>query len=265
MKFSVLLALLVSFAGIAAFPACAAGTLPVEEIVARASRAAFYAGSDGIADVRMTITDARGRQRQREMRILRKDVEEGGEQKFFVYFTSPADVARTVFMVWKHPGRDDDRWLYLPAMDLVRRISAADKRSQFVGSHFVYEDISGRALEADSHELVSEEGDTYLVRNVPLEKKGAEFAWYHVWIDKVTFMPVKAEYHDAAGTLLRRITAQERKDVQGHPTVIRSQAEDLRQGGSTLLEFRDVRYDVGLEDDIFEERYLRRPPVQWVK
>ena len=261
MKLTVLLAGLL----FVALPVRAAEILPVAEIVARANRAAFYAGSDGIADVRMTITDARGRQRQREMRILRKDVQEGGEQKFFVYFTSPADVARTVFMVWKHSGRDDDRWLYLPAMDLVRRISATDKRSQFVGSHFVYEDISGRALDADTHELVSADGDVYLVKNVPLEKKGVEFAWYHVWIDKATFMPVKAEYYDAAGTLLRRITAQERRDIQGQPTVVRSQAEDLRQGGSTLLEFQDVRYDAGLEDDIFEERYLRRPPVQWVK
>jgi hypothetical protein len=67
----------------------------------------------------------------------------GGDQDFMVFFSRPSDVRGTVFLVAKHVDRDDDRWLYLPGLDLVRRISAGDKRTSFVGSHFFYEDVSG--------------------------------------------------------------------------------------------------------------------------
>ena len=119
-----------------------AATLDANAIVEKANLASYYQGADGRAKVNMVITDSLGRKRIREFVTLRFDQEDGGEQKYYVYFDKPADVRKTVFMVWKHPGKDDDRWLYLPALDLVRRIAAGDKRSSFMGSHFLYEDIS---------------------------------------------------------------------------------------------------------------------------
>ena len=79
------------------------------------------------------------------------------------------------------------------------------------------------------------------------------------------FMPVRAEYFDKKGKKYRLIEALEVKDVQGHPTVTRSKVSNLDSGGSTVSEFSDVRYDVGLPDDIFTERYLRNAPRKWLK
>jgi hypothetical protein len=31
------------------------------------------------------------------------------------------------------------------------------------------------------------------------------------------------------------------------------------------MEFRYTEYDVGLPEDIFSERYLRTPPVDWLR
>ncbi|MCI5191170.1 MAG: outer membrane lipoprotein-sorting protein [Candidatus Electrothrix sp. AS4_5] len=98
----------------------------VEEIVSKANLAAYYAGDDGKAEVNMTITDSQGRERTREFIILRKDKEDGGQQFFYVYFKKPSDVSKMVFMVHKHVDKDDDRWMYLPALDLVKRIAASD-------------------------------------------------------------------------------------------------------------------------------------------
>jgi len=239
--------------------------MSVDTIVQKANLAAYYSGKDGMSDVKMTITDAQGRQRIREFRILRLNVKAGGEQKFYVYFNKPADVAKMAYMVWKHLGQDDDRWLYLPALDLVRRIAANDKRSSFVGSHFVYEDVSGRNIEADTHELVTATPEAYQLKNVPKDPQGVEFASYMIWIDQTTFLPRKAEYYNAQGKLIRTVEALEIQDVQGFPTVIKSMARDLERGGETTMEFYNIRYDIGLTDDIFAERYLRRPPVEWLK
>jgi len=237
----------------------------VDEIVEKANLAAYYQGADGIAKVKMTITDDQGREQIREFTILRMDVEEGGDQKFYTYFSRPADVRKMSYMVWKHVGKDDDRWLYLPGLDLVRRVAASDKRTSFVGSHFLYEDVSGRGLDEDSHVLDRTEEKHYVVRNSPKKPDSVEFSHYLVWIDRANMLPVKAEYYDKQEKLYRTVEALEVQEIQGHPTVIRSKVTDVVKGGSTLSEFTGVRYDIGLIDDIFTERYLKRPPRKWLK
>ena len=236
----------------------------VDEIVDRANKASYYAGDDGKAKVTMTITDSQGRTRSRVFIILRKDISDGGQQKYYVYFIQPPDVSDMVYMVWKHLDRDDDRWMYLPALDLVRRIAASDKRSSFVGSNFVYEDISGRALTEDEHKLISSDDNEFVVRNTPKDKSNVEFSYFDVHIRKDNFIPYKAEYFDSQSKLYKVLEATEIKDIQGYPTAVKQKATDLISGGNTVIEFSDISYDIGLTEDIFTERYLRKPPRKWL-
>ena len=143
---TVILALALSLPIVAAGEKEASKEIPdVDTIVSKANIVAYYQGKDGKAKVKMTVTDKRNQERRHEFNILRKDTEDGGDQKYFVYFLKPPDVRKMVYMVHKHadPDKDDDRWLYLPALDLDKRIAAGDKRTSFVGSDFLYEDVSG--------------------------------------------------------------------------------------------------------------------------
>ncbi|MCF7869921.1 MAG: outer membrane lipoprotein-sorting protein [Candidatus Omnitrophica bacterium] len=237
----------------------------VEEIVKKAYNVAYYQGEDGKSEVRIAITDSQGRTRNRVFTILRFDIEDGGKQKYYVYFREPAGVRDMVYMVWKHPGEDDDRWLYLPALDLVRRIAASDKRSSFVGSDFLYEDISGRALSLDSHELVSEDKKQYVIRNTPNNPNLVEFSYYDIYINKDNFVPTKAEYYDKEKELFRKIEALEVKKVEGFITIVKQKASNLESGSETIAEFNQVDYNLGLSEDVFSERYLRRPPRRWIR
>jgi outer membrane lipoprotein-sorting protein len=238
----------------------------VDVIVRKAEHTAYYQGDDGRANVKMTITDADGRTREREFVILRRDVEDGAEQKFYVYFESPPEWRRAVYLVWKHLKTDDDRWLYSPGLDHVSRIEASDKRNSFVGSHFVYEDVSGRSIQEDTHELIETTDEFFVVKNVPKDPKSVEFASYTVWIDRQTALPRKAEYlHKDDGKKYRVVEALEVKQIQGYWTVTKSRVQDLRNGGNTVSEFSDIRYDLGLPDSVFTERYLRRPPRRYLK
>lgn len=282
----------------------APATLSVDQIVANANRVSYYQGRDGRAQVRMVIVDAQGRERTREMTILRLDVPPAaagsaevkaggdatgkapaatdksadqaagaaavddshcGEQKFYVRFRQPADVDKTTFLVWKKPGDDDDRWLYLPALDLVKRVSSADKRSSFVGSHFFYEDVSGRHVAADTHELVETTKNYYVVESKPKDPKSVEFAAYKMWIHRESFTVVKVEFRDAAGEVYRRYEVLGVETVQGYPTVTKARMSDLRSNGSTTVTYSEVAYNLGLPDEIFTERYLRREPRQWLR
>ena len=88
---------------------------------------------------------------------ITKDVEDGGDQLFYIHFKKPNDVRNMTFLVNKHPDRDDDRWLFIPSIKMVKRIAASDARAAFVGSDYTYEDISGRHPNNDNTELVGEE------------------------------------------------------------------------------------------------------------
>ena len=236
-----------------------------DEIVSRANLAAYYAGNDGRSEVRMIISDSQGRQQRRQFTVLRRNIDKGGDQQFLVVFSQPSDVRGTTFLVHKHVDRDDDRWLYLPGLDLVKRISAGDKRTSFVGAHYFYEDVSGRRPSDDAHELIETTGEHYVLRHTPLDPASVEFARYDTWIDRDTYLPMRIEYTNPAGDLYRRVEVFEVREIGGYPTVVTSRVSDLLGGGRTDMQFRYIRYDIELPGDVFTERSLRTPPREWLE
>lgn len=241
-------------------------SVDVSSIVKNAEKAAYYSGKDGRSDARMMIVDDQGRKQMRQFTILRRDVADNGDQQMMVFFERPADVKDTVFRVEKHVDLaiEDDRWLYLPALDLVKRISSGDKRTSFVGSHFFYEDVSGRAISEDNFVLQEDTEAAYILKATPKAPDTVEFAYYIVTIDKKTNLPILIDFFKSSNDNYRRVEAVKIEEIQGFPTVVRSKVSDLESGAYTLMEFRNINFDLGLDDDVFTERSLRNPPREWL-
>lgn len=241
--------------------------LSVEEIVKKANHAAYYQGTDGKANVKMVISDSQGRERTRNFTILRKDIDDKNdtEQRFYVYFHRPADVNKTAFLVWKHPHQEDDRWLYLPALDLIKRIAASDERTNFVGSHFFYEDVSGRTPTEDNHQLLQETEHYFVVKSTPKNPNQVEFSYYKNWIHKTTFLPIKTEYYGPNNEIYRTYEALKVDTIDGFTTVTEAKMTDTHIGGSTHMTYSKVKYNIGLPEATFSERYLRAPPRKYLR
>jgi outer membrane lipoprotein-sorting protein len=260
------LGLALSLAG--ALPAQAAPGAPTaNDIVARSLEAFYYAGEDQRTRVSMRLVNPQGKERRRAMTMLRKNIGSAGEQRYYIYFHEPADVRGTAFLVWKYPAREDDRWIFIPAIQLVRRIAADDKRSSFVGSDFTYEDVSGREAGDETHTLLGEEtlGGRPVYRIESQPKAKLDYARRLSWIDRERSLPLKEEYYDARGELLRTFTADEVRQVDGHWTVTRRSMRDAQSGHYTEVAFDEVGYQVGLAEDLFSERHLQHPLRQWVR
>ena len=243
------------------------------EIMEKTHHMVLYQGDMKRASVKMTITDANGNKRKRQFYSLRLDKDSAektadrghGEQFYYIYFRRPGDIKKTAFLVHKKPGSDDDRWLYLPALDLIKRISAGDKRTSFVGSTFFYEDISGRALSADSHELESKDDAYYVMKSTPVNGSEVEFSYYKTWIHRSTFIPVRIEYFDKNNEKYRYCENKEVTTIEGRPTVTKGLMRDIKRGEETLVESSNISYGLDLPADIFSERFLRNPPTQYFK
>ncbi len=93
-------------------------------------------GKDMVGNLTMTLINSRGNERVREIKQYIKDF--GDVEKKIMFFLKPADVRNTSFMNWSYddPNKDDDQWIYLPALKKVKRISSDSKSDYFMESGF---------------------------------------------------------------------------------------------------------------------------------
>ncbi len=245
------------------------------DILEASQQAFYYPGADMKAKITMDLITDTGKKRTRVLTMLRRNEPNSKEQKYFLYFHEPGDVRRTAFLVWKYPEKDDDRWIFIPALNIVRRVAASDSRSSFVGSDFTYEDISGRDLSADAHTLLREEklGEAlcYVVQSVP--QSPMDYTKKLAWIDENRFLPLKEEYYDAQNELARVFTADKIELVAAGdgdakktiPTVTKRTMRNVKTGHRTEVTLDSVGYDVELGDDAFTEHALQNPPLKWIR
>jgi hypothetical protein len=99
-------------------------------------------GDNVITNMQMQLIDKNRHKRIRDMRTYSKDV--GDDEKKLIFFLSPSDVKNTAFLTFDYDAdeKDDDQWLYLPALNKTKRIPASDKDSSFMGSDFSYFDMT---------------------------------------------------------------------------------------------------------------------------
>ena len=85
------------------------------------------------------------------------------------------------------------------------------------------------------------------------------------YIDKENYLPLKEEYYNDKGEMTRLFTAEKVEDIDGFTTMTVRKMEDLKKGSHTIVAFNDIKYNVGLKDDIFTQRYLKNPPRQFIQ
>lgn len=138
-----------------------AATLPsfADDPKARAIMEKVDARDDGnnkISDMEMILIDKRGNERRRKIKTYSKDF--GKDTYNLIFFLAPADVRSTGFLTYDYddPEKDDDQWLYLPALKKTKRIATSDKSGSFMGSDFNYSDMTSRNIEDYDYKLLKE-------------------------------------------------------------------------------------------------------------
>jgi len=218
-------------------------------------------GNDQEGELTMTLINSRGDQRVREIKQFVKDF--GEEEKKIMFFISPADVRNTSFMNWSYDEaeRDDDQWIYLPALKKVKRISSDSKSDSFMGSDFTYDDLGDRHPSADEHKLLREEklngDDCYVVESIPKEEEYM-YSRTVTWIIKDKWIGLKKEFYDEDEDFLKTLTVKEYDKIKDYWIILHSQMHNIQKDHTTDMLLEKLKVDIGVSDSKFTERIMRR-------
>ena len=210
----------------------------------------------------MELINHRGATRERT--ILSYSMDLGKDSKSIMFFQAPADVKGTGFLSWQYddPSRDDDKWLYLPAMKKVRRISGSSARKEnFMGSDFTYDDMGGRSVDEDEHHLLREESvdgsPCWVVESIPLEED-AVYSRTVSWIRKDALIPVKVEFYDRMGDLLKTLVASDISRDGGFWTSGMLEMTNHKRKHRTQIRMEEIQYNIAMNESLFTVSSLER-------
>jgi Outer membrane lipoprotein-sorting protein len=233
-------------------------------------------GKDGRFEMKMRLFDRQQRVRERELSIqtMRPQPKAGERAKgtaagdrILIRFTYPNDIKGTAFLVWEHPEGEDERFLYLPALGRVRRITGAESQDNFVGSDFTYEDISGRELDKYTYNMVEQnetwtgpDGKMVPVSRIESRAKNAQARFPRIvsTVRKDNFVVVHADIYNRRNEKEKVYEVKRLDLVQSIWTLSEIVMIDLGARTHTELSVTNVRYNTGLKEDDFSRRELER-------
>lgn len=229
-------------------------------------------GDTVTSDTLMILINKANNKRVRNIKNIRKDF--GLDSKGIIFFLSPSDVRNTAYMSfdWDDASKEDDSWLYLPALQKVKRVAAGDKSGSFMGSDFTYSDINGIEIENWNYTFARENGvyeghGVWIIQGLPkpesktkvLEETG--YLKSLMWIRKDNFMLVKGKYWVKEGRKIKFFKAEDIKKIDNIWTAHKLTMVTTANGKidhSSVLKFSNVAYNVPVEEDAFTTRKMER-------
>ncbi len=225
-------------------------------------------GDNGSMRTEMILIDRNGGVRTRHLRQWIKDF--GDDTYRLMFFEDPADVKDTGFLTYDYDDadRDDDQWLYLPALKKTKRIATADKAGSFMGSDFSYADMTKPDLSDYDYEL-AQEGDVrghkvWIVMATPRTQAVIDEFGYTksaLFVRQDNFVVVRAKRWLAEGGREKYLDVVELEQVDGIWTNLETTMTTKRgkeTESKTVLKQSEVSYGNALDADMFTIRRLEK-------
>ncbi|MGM0594735.1 MAG: outer membrane lipoprotein-sorting protein [Pseudomonadota bacterium] len=225
-------------------------------------------GDNRISDMKMVLIDKNGDTRTRTIRSFEKD--KGEDKQRIMFFLSPADVKDTAFLTYDYDDydKDDDQWLYLPALRKSKRIASSDKSGSFMGSDFNYADMTRKNLDAYDFKILKEDAvrgeKVWLIEAIPRTREEIEESGYEksvAFVRQDNFVVVRAVHWVNEGNRLKYQDVSGLELIDGVWTVT-EMSMTTKKGNSTLhkteLHFDNIRYNQDLDDSMFTIRRLEQ-------
>jgi len=225
-------------------------------------------GDNGTQDMEMILIDKKGNRRERTIRALSQDV--GEDTHSIMFFMSPADVKDTGFLTYDFDDdeKDDDQWLFLPALKKTKRIASNDKSGSFMGSDFSYADMTDRKLDYYDYKLMKETevdgAKVWQIESIPNTEEEIDETGYTksvVFVRQDNFVVVRAVSWVKKGKRLKYFDVKKLEQIDGIwvPTEMHM---TTKKGNKTLhktvIKAHEVRFNQEIAADTFSVRRLEK-------
>ncbi|PHR58441.1 MAG: outer membrane lipoprotein-sorting protein [Arcobacter sp.] len=224
-------------------------------------------GDNSISTLQMVLIDKNKKQRVRTLKTYSKYF---GEDIYnLIYFLTPSDVRQTAFLTYDYDksSKDDDQWLYLPALKLSKRIASSDKSASFMGSDFSYSDMTSRNPEDYNYKITKESKvngqKVWIIESTPKTQKTIDETGYtksYLFVRQDNFVVVRA-MHLLLDGKKKYLDVKELKQIDGIWVATKTQmtTKKLKQTlHTTILQLSDVKFNQNLDDNFFTVRQIEK-------
>ncbi len=251
-----------------------ASSAMADDPAARAIMEKVDARDDGdhqTSDMQMVLVDKKGKKRIRKISTFSKD--KGEDTQRLMFFMHPADVKDTSFLTYDYddPDKDDDQWLYLPALRKTKRIATSDKSGSFMGSDLNYSDMTSPDLD-DYDFTFYEKGKETMVRDkkvwviwaVPRSEEVIDETGYKkslIFVRPDLDMVVRSIRWEKDGGYMKYQDARTIERIDGIWVILENIITKKRGkqiAHKTILTFDKVKFNQNLGDDLFTIRRMEK-------
>lgn len=226
-------------------------------------------GNNAVMDMEMILIDSKGNKRERTIRSFTRDAKANpDDSESIMFFVAPANVENTGFLTYDYDDgdKDDDQWLYLPALKKVKRIAAADKSGSFMGSDFTYADMSSPDIDDYEYQVMKEVDinghKTWQILSTPKTEEEVERTGYTksvVFVRQDNFVVIRSVNWVKKGNKQKYMEVKELKQIDGiwTPTeLVMTTKKGKETEHASILRMSDIKYNQPLDDDLFSQRRL---------
>ncbi|ALO16797.1 hypothetical protein L21SP5_03182 [Salinivirga cyanobacteriivorans] len=241
-------------------------SLTAKQIQQKSIEATRIEGTEAIS--KMTIINKNGQQRVREMAVLTKLFDNGNTEKKLIRFTSPADVKGIGFLTYDYNVKNDDKWIYMPALRKTRRIISSENAKSFMGSEFSYADMTLPNINEYTYSLLGEETINstacYKIKIIPINDDVMDangFSTKVSYIGKSDFVLRKAVYYDLFDEKEKVMEFESIVEVDKTNHKYRFKKvvmTNLQNGRKSISEILQIKFNPSITDEYFTTRYIER-------
>ncbi len=169
---------------------------------------------------------------------------EGEPNYQLVYYLEPQFVRGSIFLSKENEDGSTRMWLYLPALQQAKELSASKQEGSFAGSALSYEEIGSWTMSTEFNAEIVEEttmevGDkkfpVYQLDLTPKEGVEVENPQRTVWIEKESWLLMRSEQYGPEGELKKTMEVNSVTTFEGKTVTKELMTTDVESGASTTV------------------------------
>ncbi len=215
-----------------------------------------------------------------------------GDSKSLLRFVDPPEVRGVALLIYNHPDRASDQWMWRPEIGRDQRIALQDRSTRFFGTDFSFEDLEERDVNQFDYAMLGEEAidgaKCWKIDSTPKQSKSSQYTHSILWVREDNYVIARVEGYgktaQAAGRgsqgksnsadlaaasesvlrellksgLARRVSYGDIQNVQGIWTARTIEVLDAKKNSRTILRLEKLEYNVPLSESDFTLQALRR-------